>query len=112
MSSSYLMLAVVGAVIAIVYALLKPGAPPPQIHATSQVSLGPARNPGRVLIDHCEELGRDGAGQLIGRALAQVEAEEIAAKFGKAFGKVAPPASPTPPSPPAPSTPAPAVPNP
>jgi hypothetical protein len=59
-------------------------------------------HPGRALIDHFEEVGRDSAGRLIAERLGLVEADAIADKFGRAFNKPAASAPAPPPSPPNP----------
>jgi hypothetical protein len=57
----------------------------------------PARvSPGRALIDHFEEVGRDSAGRIIAERLGLVEADVIAGKFGRAFGPPPAPPAPTP----------------
>lgn len=60
-------------------------------------------HPGRALIDHFEEVGKDSAGRLIAERLGLVEADAIAEKFGKAFSKPIAPSTTSAASPPVPN---------
>lgn len=60
-------------------------------------------NPGRLLIDTMQELGKDAAGKLIETRLGEHEARKFMGDMAAAFGNPPAPAAPPPPTPPSPN---------
>lgn len=70
-----------------------------------RMTVAPSRpaNPGRLLIDTMQELGKDAAGKLIETRLGEHEARKFMGDMAAAFGSPAPTAPPSPPPPPSPN---------